>query len=91
MQVFGSNKTEGSSKAFPPTIPDAVMPAHCVMGSLRNTHERLYSPSETLWTYFIAAESQKINRFYLSVTERKFVQVYWESMFNYVSLILCLL
>lgn len=43
----GSNERGGSSKAFPPTIPDAVMPAHCVTGSLWNTHARVYSPTET--------------------------------------------
>lgn len=35
-------------------------------------------------TYFIAAESQKMNGFYSSVTERKqFIQICWEGMLNY--------
>lgn len=34
MQVFRSKRRGGSSKALPPTIPDDIIPAQCVIGSL---------------------------------------------------------
>lgn len=68
----GSNEREGSSKAFPPTIPDAVMPAHCVTGSLWNTHARVCSPTETdiFHCSWKLKKKRKNKRFFPLVTKK---------------------